>query len=147
MNDQRDTLLTRQFWSTTSLPDNYGPYGPTQIPSPVFNMPPDEKLVTAVKHDAGKRDWSLLPYDSIEEIVKVLEFGATKYARDNWKQGEGFKYSRTFNAIMRHMLAFMRGEDKDPETGLSHWAHVGCNVLFILHFVLNKDKYATCDDR
>lgn len=103
---------------------------------------------TAIKHDSGKRDWSLLPYDSVEEIVKVLEFGAKKYSRNNWKAGEGFKYSRTFNAIMRHMTAVMfRGEDNDPETGLSHWAHVGCNVLFILHFVINKDKYSNCDDR
>ncbi len=105
-------------------------------------------VTKAQKFDEGKRDWSLLPYDSIEEIVKVLEFGAKKYARDNWKVGEGFKYSRTFNAIMRHMTAVMfRREDNDPETGLSHWAHVGCNVLFILHFVLNKDKYKNCDDR
>lgn len=102
----------------------------------------------AEKFDEGKRDWSLLPYDSVEEIVKVLEFGAKKYSRDNWKHGEGFKYTRTFNAIMRHMVAVMfRKEDNDPETGLSHWAHVGANILFILHFVLNKEKYNKCDDR
>ncbi len=105
-------------------------------------------VTKAQKFDEGKRDWSLLPYDSVEEIIKVLEFGAKKYSRDNWKAGEGFKYSRTFNAIMRHMTAVMfRGEDNDPETGLSHWAHVGANILFILHFVLNKAKYKNCDDR
>lgn len=144
MNDERDILLTKQFWN---MDITTVPIVPGTTVSPAFDSFQDEKLVTAIKHDAGKRDWSLAPYDSIEEIIKVLEFGAKKYAKDNWKQGEGFKYSRTFNAIMRHMLAFMRGEDNDPETGLSHWAHVGCNVLFILHFVLNKDKYATCDDR
>jgi len=100
-----------------------------------------------MKFDDGKRDWSLLPYDSIEEIAKVLEFGKLKYAAWNWTEGGGFKYTRVFNASMRHLLAFMRGEDKDPDSGLSHIAHLGCNVLFLLHFILNKEKYNTCDDR
>jgi hypothetical protein len=100
-----------------------------------------------MKFDDGKRDWSLLPYDSIEEIAKVLEFGKIKYAAWNWTEGGGFKYTRVFNATMRHLLAFMRGEDRDPDSGLSHIAHVGCNVLFLLHFILNKEKYNTCDDR
>ena len=105
------------------------------------------KPIQAVKFDEGKRDWSLLPYDSIEEIAKVLEFGKIKYAAWNWTEGGGFKYTRVFNASMRHLLAFMRGEDKDPDSGLSHIAHLGCNVLFLLHFILNKEKYNTCDDR
>jgi len=100
-----------------------------------------------MKFDDGKRDWSLLPYDSIEEIAKVLEFGKIKYAAWNWTEGGGFKYTRVFNASMRHLLAFMRGEDKDPDSGLSHIAHLACNVLFLLHFILNKEKYNTCDDR
>ena len=105
------------------------------------------KPVEPMKFDEGKRDWSLLPYDSIEEIAKVLEFGKIKYAAWNWTEGGGFKYTRVFNASMRHLLAFMRGEDKDPDSGLSHIAHLGCNVLFLLHFILNKEKYNTCDDR
>lgn len=164
MTDQRDVLLTKQFWKTTN-PNTVGTpsvdlsFAPTPVPDN-WVIAPQGKLIpgyhttetvfqeVATKFDDGKRDWSLLPYDSVEEIVKVLEFGAKKYARDNWKRGEGFKYSRTFNAIMRHMTAVMfRKEDKDPETGLSHWAHIGCNVLFILHFVLNKNKYDKCDDR
>ena len=28
------------------------------------------------KFDGGKRDYTLLPWDALEEIVKVLEFGA-----------------------------------------------------------------------
>lgn len=125
----RDILMQKEFWSAPARP---------------WDQPPKE---TAVKYDEGKRDWSLLPFDSIEEVVKVLEFGATKYARDNWKTGEGFKYSRSFNALMRHMLAFMNGQDNDPETGISHLAHAMCNLAFMQHFVLNADKYPTCDDR
>jgi hypothetical protein len=105
------------------------------------------ELKVATKYDEGKRDWSLLPLDSVEEIVKVLEFGAKKYAAHNWSNNGGFKYTRVLNATLRHIFAFMRGEDLDPETGLSHLAHAGCNILFILHFIKHKDKYSTNDDR
>lgn len=101
----------------------------------------------AVKHDAGKTDWSLVPWDSVEEIVKVLEFGKVKYAAWNWSSNGGFKYMRVFNSTMRHLLAWARGEDKDPESGLSHIAHAGCNIFFLMHFIKNKDKFSSNDDR
>lgn len=98
---------------------------------------------TGVKHDQGKTRLDLLPFEAITEIAKVLEFGATKYSAHNWRGG--FVWSRTFAALLRHLWAFWRGEDKDPETGLSHLAHAGCNILFLLTFVLEKtgtdDRY------
>lgn len=102
--------------------------------------------IEAIKHDSGKADWSLMPFEAVEEINKVLEFGAKKYAAHNWKQGGGFKYTRILNSLLRHIFAFMRGEDKDPESGLSHMAHAGCNILFILYYLKYKDKYSN-DDR
>lgn len=103
---------------------------------------------TAMKFDTGKLNWSLLPWDTLEEIIKVLEFGAGKYSPWNWAEGEGFKYSRLFNSSMRHFIAwFWKKEDNDPETGLSHMAHLGCNVLFLLHYILNGNKFKNNDDR
>lgn len=114
----------------------------------ILNNNSDKRLMKteAVKADSGKMDWSLLPIESVEEIIKVLEFGATKYDDWNWATGEGFKYTRVFNATMRHLWAWFKGEDNDPETGISHWAHAGCNVLFMLHFIKNKHRYNQ-DDR
>lgn len=136
------------------------PFTPTELPKgPVLTREQIEKIMQdakseikdktkteAVKADSGKLDWSLLPIESVEEIIKVLEFGATKYDDWNWSTGEGFKYTRVFNATMRHLWAWFKGEDNDPETGLSHWAHAGCNVLFMLHFIKNKSRYNQ-DDR
>jgi hypothetical protein len=103
---------------------------------------------SAVKFDSGKLDWSLLPWDTLEEIIKVLQFGAGKYSPWNWAEGDGFKYNRLFNSSMRHFIAwFWRREDKDPETGLSHIAHLGCNVLFLLHYILNGNKFKNNDNR
>lgn len=102
---------------------------------------------TAVKFDNDKVDWMILPYDALEEIVKVMEFGAKKYARGNFASGEGLEYTRVLNSLMRHILAFSRGEDLDPETGISHMAHAGCNVLFLLHYIKNPEKFKNNDNR
>lgn len=101
---------------------------------------------TAVRFDQDKTDWSLLPMDALEEVVKVLEFGAVKYDRNNWRRGEGFKYSRVVNSLLRHTYAWMRGEDLDPESGYSHLAHMGCNVLFLLYYNRYKERFKN-DDR
>jgi hypothetical protein len=84
------------------------------------------------KFDAGKPDYTLLPWDSVEEIVKVLDFGAKKYARDNWRHVDNAE-SRYLAAAFRHMAAHAKGEQNDPETGLPHLAHAGCCILFLLN--------------
>jgi hypothetical protein len=89
-------------------------------------------MTEATKHDAAKLPYDLLPSDAVEEIVRVLDFGAGKYGADNWAQG--MAWSRPFAALMRHMWAWWRGEDNDPESGLSHLAHAGCCVLFLLAY-------------
>ncbi len=107
-----------------------------------------KQLTEATKFDGGKTNWSLFPWDAAEEIIKVLEFGAGKYSPWNWAENGGFKFSRLFNSSMRHFIAwFWRKEDNDPETGISHLAHLGCNVLFLLHYVLNKGTFKNNDDR
>lgn len=101
---------------------------------------------TAVKYDSGKTDWSLMPFEAVEEINKVLEFGAKKYAAHNWTQGDGFRYTRVLNSLFRHLFAWARGEDCDPESGLSHLSHAGCNIIFLIYYNRYKDRYNN-DDR
>jgi len=84
-----------------------------------------------IKHDKGKLPLHLVPAEAIEEVAKVLAFGADKYQDWNW--AKGFKWSRLYAASLRHLYAHMRGEDKDPETGLSHLAHCACNLLFLVY--------------
>lgn len=84
-----------------------------------------------IKFDQDKPDWSLLPLYSLEEVVKVLDHGAKKYGRDNWRY-LGAASNRYFAAAMRHLAAWQGGELKDPETGYSHLAHATCNLIFLL---------------
>ena len=88
------------------------------------------------KADDGKLPYDLLPHDAITEIVKVLQFGAKKYEARNWERG--MHWSRPYSALMRHMFAWWRGQARDPETGLSHLAHAGCCILFLLAFWLRN---------
>ena len=89
-----------------------------------------------IKYDANKPRMDLLPSESLEEIAKVLNFGADKYSDWNW--AKGFKWSRLYGATLRHLYAHMRGEQKDPETGISHLAHAGANVLFLIYHELHQ---------
>jgi len=106
---------------------------------------PDLKEVclgTGIKHDQGKLPLDLLPVESLEEIAKVLQFGKSKYGDWNW--AGGMKWSRVLGACLRHLFAWARGESTDPETGLSHLAHAGCCILFLLFY---EKYYKVLDDR
>lgn len=100
-----------------------------RLESPGF--PKEIHNVPGMKFDDGKLDWALLPFESVEEIIKVLMVGAKKYKRDNWQMVEDGD-TRYFNAAMRHITSWKRGEELDPETGLQHLAHAGCCLLFLI---------------
>lgn len=100
----------------------------------------------AVRADGGKMDWSLMPWEAVEEINKVLEFGSKKYSSQNWRNGSGFSWTRVLSSLLRHTFAWARGEDLDKESGLSHLAHMGCNVIFLIYYNKHKDRYNN-DDR
>lgn len=95
-----------------------------------------------VKHDQQKIRLELLSPIALEELSKVLTFGANKYAAWNWSNG--LSYTRVLGALLRHTFAYMRGESHDPETGLSHMAHAMCNCMFLLHFEKMRPEF---DDR
>jgi hypothetical protein len=87
--------------------------------------------MNGVKHDSGKPDWSLLPLSPLEEVVRVLEHGAQKYGRYNWKHLSEAN-ERYYAATLRHLAAWQSQGDIDPESGCNHLAHAVCNLLFIL---------------
>lgn len=103
---------------------------------------PAPDLTQGLKFDQGKPGFDLLPDDALAEIQRVLEFGAKKYAMRNWEKGMAWR--RLWNASLRHLWAWIRREPADPETGLSHLAHAGCCILFLLSYEL---RAAGEDDR
>lgn len=104
-----------------------------------------EELNIPLKHDTGKPDWSLVPFESLEGMVRVLEFGKKKYAAWNFAEGKGLGKVRLISAALRHLFSYLRGEDNDPESGLSHVYHAQCCLLFLAYYNLKPDIYP--DDR
>ena len=97
---------------------------------------------TALKFDQDKLPLHLLSTEAMNQTAAVLAFGAEKYAAHNWRKG--FAWSRPLAAAMRHITAFNAGEDKDPESGLSHLAHAACCIMFLLEF---EKTHKELDDR
>lgn len=83
----------------------------------------------AMRFNNGKPQYSLLDLASLEDTVRVLEFGAQKYDRDNWKKG--LQFSQILDSMMRHIKGLQSGEWLDSESGLPHIGHIGCNAMFL----------------
>ena len=103
----------------------------------------ENNTMSGTKHDQEKPDMSLLSSVAIIEVAKVMSFGKRKYAAHNWRGG--IAYSRLLAACLRHVFAFLGGEDLDPETGICHLAHAMCCLMFILEFFLTGRS--SLDDR
>ena len=90
----------------------------------------NDKMVTEAsggkKADGGKIRWSLLLWDSLIPVVRVLMFGASKYGEENWQKVSSRRYR---DALLRHILT---DEEIDSETGEPHYAHAICCLLFLL---------------
>jgi len=84
------------------------------------------------KGEAGKKKapMNLLPPYAMEQTAWVHKLGEAKYGSYNWRK-TGVCASTYVSAIMRHLNAWRDGEDLDPESGISHIAHVAtsCNIL------------------
>lgn len=94
------------------------------------------------RFNEGKLKWSLVDFDALEDTVRVLEFGARKYSSHNWKKG--LKVTEILESMQRHINGMLRGEDNDPESGLPHYGHLGCNVMFLGYMLKYKPEM---DDR
>lgn len=102
----------------------------------------NKKEAGGLKFDTDKTPLDLIDTFSQDQLARVLQFGAKKYARHNWRKG--ISYSRLIAAAQRHLASFNDGEDLDSETGLPHAAHAMCCCMFIIWM----SKYrADLDDR
>ncbi len=108
-------------------------YGMESVTMPV-RCPCHEE---ARKASTGKcKGYHLLPWDALEEIARVYEFGATKYEANSWREvpDGATEYE---NAMFRHIKAVKDGEvyDADAEARgfkIRHLAQVAWNALAVL---------------
>jgi hypothetical protein len=108
-----------------------------KISSLVQSTPKEEVVESnkAMRFNEGKAQWSLVHFNSLIPFVRVLEFGAQKYDRDNWMKD--MELNKILDSAQRHLAAMMDGEELDQESGLPHAGHVMCNMMFYVYH-LNK---------
>jgi hypothetical protein len=84
----------------------------------------------------------LIALCTLEGEARVWDYGRRKYAEWNW--AKGMPWSVPMGCILRHLSAWQRGEDIDPESGLPHLDHISCNVRMLQ---LYARTYPDGDDR
>ena len=94
------------------------------------------------RFNTNKAEFHQLPLFALEGVVRILEYGAKKYAPGNWLKGQPWLVP--FDSMMRHMAAWQRGEELDPESGLPHLDHALTNLIFLSAF---RDVYPEGDNR
>ena len=92
-----------------------------------MNTPNDPKGAAG----ALKTPLGLIPSYAMEQTAWVHKLGSDKYGETNWRK-TGVCASTYVNAIMRHLNAWRDGETLDPESGISHLAHVACSCNILL---------------
>lgn len=79
----------------------------------------------------AKPQLGLVPPAALIEMAGVMETGAVKYGATNWRKDhvESMTY---VHAALRHTMAWLDGEDVDPESGFSHLAHAASCFAIVL---------------
>lgn len=109
------------------------------VPNEVRTTDPD---TGAMK---GRKDIELFtaPPQGLEEYGRVCAYGSNgKYAPNNWRLG--FDWSLSANALLRHYLKWVGGEDKDQESNLHHLAHAAWHCLVLVQYA---SEHPEKDDR
>lgn len=112
-------------------------------PDPIMNAvnsQPSTDPAQAFKSDAGKVQFDLLEDgapNALLEIAKVMSWAVEVkgYHPHSWQEIPD-AIRRYKAALGRHRNAIARGEVLDPESGLLHWAHAACCVIFITELEL-----------
>jgi hypothetical protein len=97
---------------------------------------------SGARYNDGKVQYHYTPLHLLDGVNRVWTIGAKKYKEWNWTKG--MAWTHPYNSMQRHMSAWFRGEDRDPETGESHLDHAICNLLMLKHY---ETHYVEGDDR
>lgn len=117
-------------------------YVPPVLLDPTRPAPGVPNTDRGSRANKGKPRVGLLVPGFLLEMGAVLTMGAEKYAPDNWKKG--LPVREIMDSALRHIYAFMDGENVDQESGKHHLAHAAVNLMFAFWMVAKMPKH---DDR
>lgn len=115
------------------------------LESVIYNMQVQKDILA--HNGPGNREIGFM--SSLENVIRVWEYGLIKYAEFNW--AKGMPWSVATGCIMRHVRDIMDVENGiensslvDAESGQLHSAHIVCNAMMLVHY---ESYYRAGDDR
>lgn len=90
-------------------------------------------LTASIMRSLGSGNILLENYEVASGLSSVFEFGAEKYARDNWKKG--LDKEALLDSALRHLIKRLDDSlpDEDEESGIDHFYHCLWNLLVIMY--------------
>jgi hypothetical protein len=79
----------------------------------------------------GKEPLEYVVYEMLPLDARVHKHGADKYGVRNWRK-QPILASTYEGAMLRHFIAWARGEDLDPDSGMPHLAHLRACCAVVL---------------
>lgn len=88
----------------------------------------------AMREKLNAPPYDLIPYQELSEAyARVAEHGAAKY--DPWNWSKGLARVQLLGSLLRHTFAYLRGQDRDKDSGLLHTDHILWNAAALVHNV------------
>lgn len=101
-------------------------------------LPKDEVRITDPKTGGQKGSklarFALIPMDALWAVAEHFGLGARKYEDRNWERG--YRWSLSYDALLRHLALDMQGQERDEETGSLHIVAVAWHALVLVAFRL-----------
>lgn len=116
------TKRTSETAAQSSHKDNASRASPGDAPTPIES----KSTASSSAPTAG----------SIEHSTTCGVHCVVRRGERNWEKG--MAWGRLSGALLRHLFAWMNGEDRDPESGMRHLAHAACCALMLLSLTIRN---------
>lgn len=89
-----------------------------------------------LKFDKDKLRLELVPVEAVEALARAFGYGANKYGEWNWSNG--IAHMRFVGAALRHITAYIKGEDIDSESLNHHIDHALASLAMLKASIVNN---------
>lgn len=109
----------------------------------------EERTTSATGGQKGVKgeQYHVVPTEALKLLALQFGYGSLKYDDHNFRKG--YEWSKTYDALQRHLRAFWGGEDYD-EDGQPHMAAAAWHAMVLLQFWIeqpeNDDRYTFTGD-
>lgn len=124
-----DRPLFKPTWAALAAARRVELKSPKVEPAPEPDRYPDDNPKT--RFGLAKPPIALIPGPALVVTAEAFGDGAKKYGPANWRE-KPVTTSTYTSAAMRHLLAWIDGEENAPDSGVHHLGHaIGCLAILI----------------